>query len=54
MVMMRRVIRGIIGSCGPKEVNKGKYVVTPLSVIEYVMQHAVHLKSVGALEITWG
>lgn len=43
-----------IGSCGPKEVNKGKYVVTPLSVIEYVMQHAVHLKSVGALEIYMG
>ncbi len=43
-----------MGSCGPKEVNKGKYVVTPLSVIEYVMQHAVNLKSVGALEIYMG
>ncbi|HJC23718.1 MAG TPA: NPCBM/NEW2 domain-containing protein [Candidatus Eisenbergiella merdavium] len=43
-----------MGSCGPKEVSKGKYVVTPLSVIEYVMQNAANLKSVGALEIYMG
>ena len=43
-----------MGSCGPKEVSKGKYVVTPLSVIEYVMQRAENLKSIGALEIYMG
>lgn len=43
-----------MGSCGPKEVHKGKYVVTPLSIIEYVFQRAENLKSVGALEIYMG
>ena len=43
-----------IGACGPSAVRSGKYVVTPLSVIEYVMQHARNLISTGMLEIYMG
>ncbi len=41
-------------TCGPKEVRDGRYVVTPLPVIEFMLQNAVNLKSVGALEIYMG
>lgn len=43
-----------MGSCGPQETRGGRYVVVPLATMEYVMQRAANLKSVGAVEIYMG
>jgi hypothetical protein len=39
-----------LGAAGPHETSGERYAITPLAVIEYVLQNAVNLKGIGLVE----